>query len=157
MRIATTESKLKRPGGESVLSRMSELMFVEVLRRYISSLPDSQTGWLGGLRDRYVGAALNLLHGDPSHQWTVDELAMKVGLSRSALGERFTQLIGHSPMQYLTSWRIQTAARALANGADNIADVAARAGYGSEAAFSRAFKRVTGIAPAKYRSARRSA
>ena len=156
MRIATTESKLKRPGGESVLSRMSELMFVEVLRRYISSLPDSQTGWLGGLRDRYVGAALNLLHGDPSHQWTVDELAMKVGLSRSALGERFTQLIGHSPMQYLTSWRIQTAARALANGADNIADVAARAGYGSEAAFSRAFKRVTGIAPAKYRSARRS-
>lgn len=149
--IAVEESRSKRAGGESVLARMSELMFVEVIRAHIESLPEEQTGWLAGLRDRSVGRALNLLHGRPAHEWTLDELAKESGLSRSAFAERFTALIGHPPMQYLTRWRMQIAANCLANGAESVAQIASQVGYESEAAFSRAFKRSVGVSPAAWR------
>jgi AraC-like DNA-binding protein len=151
--IAVAETQTKRAGGESILARMSELMFVEVIRSHIETLPEEQTGWLAGLRDRSVGRALNLLHGRPSHAWTLDELAKESGLSRSTLSERFTSLIGQSPMQYLARWRMQIAANRLVNSTDSVAQVASEAGYDSDAAFSRAFKRSVGMSPAAWRRA----
>ena len=151
VKAAVDESDNKRPGGEGVLARLSELMFIEVVRRYVESLPPGQTGWLAGLRDRHVGQALSLLHASPSRAWTLDDLAKDVGLSRSSLAERFSHLVGQPPMQYLAEWRMQIAAGLLANGSDNVARVAEAVGYESEAAFSRAFKKVVGVPPAAWR------
>ena len=136
-----------------MLAKLSELMFVEAIRRHTESLPPGQQGWLAGLRDRYVGRTLSLTHSKPAHAWTVDELASHVGLSRSALGERFAAVIGQPPMQYLTRWRLQLAADLLHNSRRAIAAIAADVGYDSEAAFSRAFKRELGAAPATWRRA----
>ena len=152
--IAMAESRAKRAGGESVLARMSELMFVEAVRRHLESLPAEQTGWLAGLRDRFVGRALNLLHGDPARAWTLAELAKETGVSRSALAERFTHLLGQPPMQYLAHWRMQIAATLLASDSSNIRRIAAEVGYDSEAAFSRAFKKLVGMPPAAWRKSR---
>lgn len=139
------------PGGECTLARLSELMFIEVVRRHLSSLPPGREGWLAGLRDAYVGRALSLLHGEPGHDWTLESLARAVGLSRSALADRFKQFTGQPPMQYLAQWRMQIAAGMLAEGNANIAAVAFDVGYGSEAAFSRAFKKLVGMAPSAWR------
>jgi AraC-like DNA-binding protein len=148
--IAAGESGRRRPGSENVLSRLSELMFVEAIRRYIESLPQSQTGWLAGLRDTTVGKALAALHTSPSEPWTIERLARVVGLSRSALAERFTTMVGHAPMHYLALWRMQLAARLLSDG-HAVAETAASVGYESEAAFSRAFKKLVGHAPGTWR------
>ena len=153
IRAAIEESENKRAGGESILSRLSELMFVEVVRRYLASLPKEQTGWLAGLRDRYVGRALNLLHGQPAFAWTLPRVAEEVGLSRSALTERFTHFVGVPPMHYLAQWRMQVAAGLLTNGIDTVARVAAAVGYDSEAAFNRTFKKMVGSPPAAWRKA----
>jgi AraC-like DNA-binding protein len=154
-RLALVEATDKRAGGEGVLACLSELMFIEVIRRYLESLPPEQTGWLAGLRDRFVGRALSLLHARPGHAWTLDELSREVGLSRSALAERFTHFVGRPPMQYLARWRIQIATGLLSNG-ERIAGVAERVGYESQAAFSRAFKKAVGISPAAWRGQARS-
>jgi AraC-like DNA-binding protein len=151
LRHAVTESQSRRPGGEALLERMSEMMFVDAVRRYVDTLPEESTGWLAGLRDRYVGRALALLHATPAEAWTIDELGRQVGLSRSALHERFVQLIGQPPMQYLTQWRMQVAAGLLRSGNANVASIALEVGYDSEAAFARAFKRATGLPPATWR------
>ena len=143
MNIAAAESGGARPGAENVLSRLSELMFVETIRRYIETLAPAQTGWLAGLRDPVVGQALAVLHGGPSESWTVERLARNVGVSRSVLAERFTAMVGQPPMQYLALWRMQLASRLLIDGG-HVAAVAAAAGYASEAAFSRAFKKLVG-------------
>jgi AraC-like DNA-binding protein len=148
---AVRESSSRRPGGASVLARLSELMFVEVVRRHLESMPAGGTGWLAGLRDEFVGRALALLHRRPDHAWTLDELARKVALSRSALAERFTHLVGQPPMQYLARWRMQIAAGLLAGGGASVAQVAVEVGYASEAAFSRAFKKLVGVPPASWR------
>jgi AraC-like DNA-binding protein len=113
---ARTETEGRRTGGEGVLARLGELLFVEAIRCHIEALGPEQTGWLAGLGDRHVGQALNLLHGEPAADWTLDELAKAVGLSRSTLAQRFTHLIGQPPMQYLTRWRMQLAAGLLASG-----------------------------------------
>ena len=147
---AARESGSGRPGGENVLARLSELMFVETIRRYLETLPPAQTGWLAGLRDPIVGQALGALHGGPSEPWTVERLARSAGVSRSVLAERFTEMVGQPPMQYLALWRMQLASRLLTEGA-RVAAAAASAGYESEAAFSRAFKKVMGQAPATWR------
>jgi AraC-like DNA-binding protein len=147
------ECENRRPGGESILARMSELMFVEVVRQYVESLPQAERGWLAGLRDRAVGRALNLMHGRPSHCWTLEGMAEEIGLSRSSLAERFSEFVGCPPMQYLTNWRMQLATGLLSGGNTNIAEIAERVGYESEAAFSRAFKRSLGLAPATWRKA----
>jgi AraC-like DNA-binding protein len=152
--VAVEEANLKRPGGEAVLERLSEMMFVDVVRRYLEALPAEQTGWLAGLRDRFVGRALGLLHERPSHRWTIDELGDAVGLSRSALHERFAQLVGQPPMQYLAQWRMQIASRLLLESTLNVASIALETGYESEAAFSRAFKRLVGVPPATWRRRR---
>jgi AraC-like DNA-binding protein len=148
---AIDESKNKRAGGESILSRLSELMFLEVVRNYLASLPEEETGWLAGLRDPYIGKALNLMHGQPTFPWSLESLAEEVGLSRSGFSERFSHFVGVPPMHYLTNWRIQLAACLLCNGVETVAQVAARVGYDSEAAFNRTFKKVIGAPPAAWR------
>ena len=154
VQFAVAEAKERRPGGECVLGHLSELMFVDVVRRYLETLPPDRTGWLAGLRDPFVGRALTALHRSADRDWTLEALARDVGLSRSALAERFTELVGQPPMQYLTNWRMQLAARHLLGGTDSIAAIAERVGYESEAAFSRAFKKVVGAPPSEWRKAR---
>ena len=151
IRVAVMESADKRAGGESVLAKLSELMFIEVLRRYLEALPPEQAGWLAGLRDPFVGKALSLLHGRPAHSWTIEELAKEVGLSRSVLAERFADLVGIPPMHYLANWRMQIASELLSGSNANIATIAAKIGYESEAAFSRAFKKMMGVPPSARR------
>jgi AraC-like DNA-binding protein len=150
--FAIVESQERRAGGECVRLRLSELMFVEVVRRYLAGLPVEQTGWLAGLRDRVVGRALGFLHERPGDDWTLEKLAKDAGLSRSALAERFTHFVGDPPMQYLARWRMQVAARLLADGQAKVSAVALQVGYESEAAFSRAFKKLAGVPPAAWRS-----
>lgn len=157
LRTAVAESSVKRPGGEAVLERMSEMLFVEVLRRYVDSLPAEDTGWLAGLRDPVVGRALSLMHARPAHPWTLERLGTEAGLSRSSLHERFVHFIGQPPMQYLTSWRMQLAAGRLRDTDAKVMDVALDVGYESEAAFCRAFKRIVGVAPGTWRRERRKA
>jgi AraC-like DNA-binding protein len=148
---AAEEVAAGRPGSETVLAKLSELLFVEAVRRYAETLPDGRTGWLAGLRDIHVARALALLHRDIVRPWTVDELGREVGLSRSALADRFTRLIGVPPMHYIASWRIQVATQKLRNTSASLAQVADMVGYESEAAFSRAFKKAVGVAPATWR------
>jgi AraC-like DNA-binding protein len=150
LNIATSESSRTRAGGENVLARLSELVFREAIRRYLEALPADQTGWLAGLRDPMVGRALAALHSDASKQWTVESVARLAGLSRSVFAERFTTMVGYPPMQYLALWRMQLAARLLADGR-GVAAVAEAVGYESEAAFSRAFKKLVGEAPGTWR------
>jgi AraC-like DNA-binding protein len=152
--VAEAEARSPRAGGEAVLARLSELMFVEIIRRHLESLPPGRTGWLGGLRDPYVGKALAALHARPGHPWTIDALGHEAGLSRSALAERFTALVGEPPIQYLGRWRMQVAAGLLATTHDGIAAIGARVGYASEAAFNRAFKKLVGVPPASWRRRR---
>jgi AraC-like DNA-binding protein len=148
---AAEEVSAGRPGSETVLAKLSELLFVEAVRRYTEALPDGQTGWFAGLREPYIARALALLHGDITRRWTVDELGREVGLSRSALADRFIRLIGVPPMHYLANWRMQVATQKLRNTSASLAQVAEIVGYDAEAAFSRAFKRAFGAAPATWR------
>jgi AraC-like DNA-binding protein len=150
-RLAMSEAAARRAGGESVLARVSELMFIEVVRRHLESLPPERTGWLAGLRDSFVGKALSVMHGDPARGWTIEELAREAGLSRSVLAERFVAFVGMPPMSYLGKWRMQIAAGLLSGGNANMATIAAEVGYGSEAAFSRAFKKMAGVPPSAWR------
>lgn len=149
--LAASESAGRRPGSEVLLERMSEMMFVDAVRRHADNLPMESTGWLAGLRDRFVGRTLALLHEQPAEPWTLDELSRQVGLSRSALHERFVQFVGQPPMQYLTHWRMQLASRQLRDSQLSVAAIALEVGYDSEAAFARAFKRLTGQPPAAWR------
>jgi AraC-like DNA-binding protein len=157
VQFALAESKSPRIGGECVLGRLSELMFVDVVRRYLETLPTDRSGWLAGLREPFVGRALTALHRTPAQAWTLESLAREVGLSRSALAERFTQLVGQPPMQYLANWRMQLAANHLVSGMDGVAAIAERVGYESEAAFSRAFKKMVGVPPSEWRKHRMGA
>ena len=147
---AASESRGGRAGGENVRARLSELMFVETIRLHLETLPPEQTGWLAGLRDPVVGHALAALHGQPREGWTVERLAHVVGASRSVLAERFTAMVGQPPMQYLALWRMQLASRLLVDGGQ-VAEVASEVGYESEAAFSRAFKKLVGEPPAAWK------
>lgn len=151
---AASESRSPGAGSQAVLARMSEMMFVDAVRRYVDSLPEHSSGWLAGMRDRHVGRALELLHEKPAEPWTIESLGRSVGLSRSALHERFVQFIGQPPMQYLANWRMQVASNLLRSSSANVAAIALEVGYDSEAAFSRAFKRATGVPPAAWRRAR---
>jgi len=138
-------------GSDAMLAKLSEALFVDTLRRYVTGLPDQATGWLAGARDPVVGRSLALLHSRPSHSWTLAELAVDVGVSRSALVERFTRYLSAPPMAYLTGWRLRLAAQALTSTPKGVADIAADVGYESEAAFNRAFRRAFGTPPARYR------
>lgn len=148
---AATESNERRAGSAAVLERVSEMVFVDAARRYLESLPDDASGSLAALRDRHVGRAIHLMHERPADPWTMEELGRQVGLSRSALHERFVELTGHPPMQYLTHWRMQCGARLLREGRETAATIALEVGYDSEASFARAFKRLMGQPPAAWR------
>ena len=149
--FAVSESAQNRGGERCLLMRLSEVMFVEVLRRYLRSEAATESGWINGLRDPVVANALALLHRDPGHSWTLPELAHGAGASRSILAQRFRQTVGVPPMQYLAEWRMQLAAARLADHAVKVYSVANEVGYASEAAFSRAFKRIVGMSPKAWR------
>jgi AraC-like DNA-binding protein len=155
IRLAVDETATRRSGGETVLSKVAELMFVDVVRRHIDTLPPDASGWLSALRDAHVGAALALLHGRPAEAWTVEILAREVGLSRSVFADRFAHFVQDSPMHYLTRWRMQLASRLLDRQGVGVAQVAAEVGYESEAAFNRAFKKCVGEPPGAWRRSRR--
>ncbi|UYN92993.1 MAG: AraC family transcriptional regulator [Enhydrobacter sp.] len=140
------------PGAQNMLGRMMELLFVEMLRRYAAGLPEGSKGWLAALNDPVVGRALRRVHTEPARKWTADSLAREAGSSRTVLAERFNALLGQPPIEYVTVWRIQLAAERLRNGRDSVAAIADDVGYESEAAFARAFKRVTGLTPGQWRS-----
>ncbi len=149
--LVIAETREPRAGGDCVIQRLGELMFVEVVRQVLAALPADGTGWLAGLRDPVAGRALALLHARPAHPWTLDGLARAAGVSRSVRAERFTALVGEPPMHYLTHWRLQLATRRLAEGAAKVSTVAHEVGYDSEAAFSRAFKKLLGSPPSVWR------
>jgi len=151
------EAASGRIGSEAMLAKLSEALFVDTLRRYVTGLPEQQTGWLMGARDPIVGKSLGLLHSRIAHPWTIADLADEVGISRSALVERFTRYLSEPPMTYLTRWRLQLAARSLESTSRGVAEIAADVGYESEAAFNRAFKREFGQPPGRYRSDHKSA
>ena len=151
LRFATEEAASTHAGSATVLAKLSELVFVEAVRRYVDTMPDDRKGWLAGLRDRFVARALALMHARPAHPWTVEDLAHRVGMSRSALAQRFTDLLGVPPMQYLAQWRLQLAAQQLRLTDRSLVSVAEDVGYESEAAFNRAFKREFGMPPATWR------
>jgi AraC-like DNA-binding protein len=151
VQFASNEVRDRRVGGEGVLGRLAELMFVEVVRQYLETLTPQQSGWLSGLKDPRIGRVLALMHANPARDWGLENLARDVGLSRSEFAERFANLVGVPPMQYLAKWRMQVASGFL-NDNVNIATVAARVGYGSEASFSRAFKKIVGISPSHWRN-----
>ena len=160
LRAAVVESNQKRPGGEAVPELMSKAMFIDVLRRYVEALPAEQTGWLAGMRDPGVGRALARMHERPGDPWTLERLADETAMSRSVFHDRFVHLVGQPPMQYLMHWRMQVAAGLLRDTPAKLVEVALEVGYESEAAFSRAFKRLAGLSPGAWRkrgaTARRS-
>jgi AraC-like DNA-binding protein len=151
MRVALEESQQRRAGGETILAKVSELMFLNAVRQYIDSLPADSTGWLAALRDRYVSAALRAMHAKPAEPWTLDSLGREAGLSRTAFATRFSEVMGIPAIQYLSNWRLQVAAGLLDRQGMSIGQVAADVGFGSEAAFNRAFKRQVGMPPGAWR------
>ena len=157
IRYSVDHADASVPGGEAVIAKLSEVLFVETLRRYIALLPREQTGWLAGVRDPEVGKALALLHRQPAHQWTIAALANEVGISRSVLAERFRRYLSETPIGYLTRWRLQLGAQLLKSTSQSVAQIAAEVGYESEPSFNRAFKRAFALPPARFRSQSKSA
>ncbi|MCC2689060.1 MAG: Transcriptional regulator, AraC family [Rhizobiaceae bacterium] len=153
--IALSEAPRQGMGADCIRLRLSELLFVEVVRRYLDGLPPGQTGWLAGLRDPAVGRTLAMIHGNPARNWRLEQLARKAGASRSVLAARFTRLVGCPPIQYLARWRVQVAASLLSEGNARISAVGREVGYASEAAFSRSFKKIAAVSPAEWRAAGR--
>lgn len=153
----TEEARVGLAGAAGVLTRLAELMFIEVLRRYLEALPAGERGWLAGLRDELIARVLGMIHTDPAHAWTLAELAREAASSRSTLARRFTEVVGQPLMQYVARWRMQVAASRLLQSGATIAQVGAEVGYDSEAAFSRAFKKATGQSPGAWRELRRAA
>ncbi|WP_202820619.1 AraC family transcriptional regulator [Variovorax sp. JS1663] len=154
VRYALAEARSPRPGGAGVLAKLAELLFIEVLRLYMNEQGEGRTGWLAGMGDRIVGSALTALHGNPAQAWTLEELARTAGTSRSVLAERFQQLVGSAPMQYLTQWRMLLAANLLSRSNAPLARIAEDVGYQTDTAFSRAFRREYGCPPAAWRRSR---
>jgi AraC-like DNA-binding protein len=157
IRFSVNEADASRAGGEAVLAKLSEVLFVETLRTYIAHLAPGQTGWLAGARDPEVGRSLALMHRNPAHPWTIASLAREAGVSRSVLAERFRHFLNEPPMVYLTRWRLQLGAQMLVSTSYSVAQIASEVGYESEAAFNRAFKREFDSPPARFRSQSRSA
>jgi AraC-like DNA-binding protein len=155
LRTAVNETDDDGAGREIMLAKLAELIFVDVLRKYVSELEEHSRGWFSGLRDRHVGGALGLMHGRPEKNWTLDSLSREVGLSRSAFAERFNAYVGSPPIEYLVRWRMQLAAKLLDEGVD-VTEAAAQVGYTSPATFNRVFKRFAGTTPGAWRRAKRN-
>jgi len=153
LRLIAAEATALRPGGEAVIIRLSDILVIQAIRAWIARDPAGQTGWLGALHDPRIGRAMSLVHRDPAGPWSVATLARAAAMSRSAFAARFTQLVGEPVMRYVTRWRMHVALDWLQQDDASVAALAARLGYDSEAAFSRAFKRTVGMSPG---AARRS-
>ena len=151
VRLMAAEAISPRPGGETVVTRLADILVVQAIRAWIDTDPAAQTGWLGALQDRQIGRAIVLIHEDPARGWTVASLAHGLAMSRSAFAARFTQLVGEPAMHYLARWRMNLALDFLGEDGATVAAVAGRLGYQSEAAFSRAFKRIVGVSPGAVR------
>lgn len=158
VRYALAEARSPRPGGAGVLAKLAEVLFIEVLRLYMNEASrEGRTGWLAGVGDRIVGAALNAIHQRPAHAWTLEELARDAATSRSVLAERFARLVGTTPMQYLMQWRMLLATNLLARSDAPLASIAQDVGYQTDTAFSRAFRREFGVPPAAWRTRKQRA
>ena len=151
VRFMASEARALRPGGETVITRLADVLVIQAIRSWIEQDPAAQTGWLGALRDPQIGRSIALIHRDPAHPWSVARLAYEVAMSRSAFAARFTDLVGETPMHYVARWRMQVAATSLREESVTLGELALRLGYGSEAAFSRAFKRIIGVSPGAVR------
>lgn len=154
LRLMAAEASQLLPGGETVITRLADVLVVQAIRSWIARDPAARTGWLGALHDRQIGRALALIHRDPARAWTVASLAAAVAMSRSALAARFTELVGEPVMHYVARWRMHLALTRLEEGDSPLGDLASRLGYRSEAAFSRAFKRFIGVSPGAVRQSR---
>ena len=150
--LVAEEAKYLRPGGEAVITRLSDILVIQALRSWIEHDPAAKVGWLGALQDPAIGPALARIHRQPDNPWTVASLAAEVAMSRSAFSARFTAMVGETPMRYLAQWRMRTAQELLRSGDMTVADIAKRSGYLSEAAFARAFKRLLGVSPGSVRT-----
>ena len=157
IQAAVEESGAQRPGRDTMLARLSELLFVRALRRTLEHMPERAKGWFGALRDAQLGRALQALHARPDRDWTIEALAREAGMSRAVFAERFTEAVGETPMRYLARWRMQLAARLLEEPGRAIDGVAEAVGYRSEAAFNRAFKNIVGTPPGQWRRGKRAA
>lgn len=153
IQFLAAEAASNHAGRSALLTKLSEALFVETLRRWMTALPAEHTGWMAGARDEVVGRALALIHRQPSRRWSLDALARDAGTSRSRLAERFAHFLHEPPMTYLARWRLQLGARLLATTRQSVLEVAGRVGYESEAAFNRAFRRKYGLPPGRYRRA----
>lgn len=153
LRLMASEAEALRPGGETIVTRLADILVIQAIRSWITDDPAAKTGWLGALQDRQIGRALLLIHRDPENAWTVAGLASEVAMSRSAFAARFSELVGETPMQYVRRWKMLVAVTWLKDEGATVSQLAARLGYDSEAAFSRAFKRVTGVSPGSVRRA----
>jgi AraC-like DNA-binding protein len=153
LRLIAAEASALRPGGEAVITRLSDILVIQAIRAWIARDPAAQTGWLGALQDPRIGRAMSLVHRDPARPWSVALLARETAMSRSAFAARFTELVGEPVMRYVTRWRMHVALDWMQHDNVAVAELAARLGYDSEAAFSRAFKRTVGLTPG---AARRS-
>lgn len=153
LRLMAFEARALRPGGETVITRLADVLVIQAIRSWLDQDPAAQAGWLGAMRDPQVGRAINLIHRTPGEEWTVARLAHEVAMSRSAFAARFTTLAGEPPMQYVTRWRMRVAPMLLEDRTATLAEIAEQLGYRSEAAFSRAFKRETGMSPGAARAA----
>jgi AraC-like DNA-binding protein len=151
LRLMVSEARSPRPGGEEVITRLADILVIQAIRVWLEKEAASGTGWLSALQDPQVGRALAMIHRDPAREWRVETMAAEVAMSRSAFAERFSRLVGEAPMQYVTRWRMYLAMDALREERATVAEIALRLGYGSEAAFSRAFKRFAGVAPGAVR------
>jgi AraC-like DNA-binding protein len=151
LRLMAAEAKEQRPGGEALITRLADILVIQAIRSWIDQDPGARTGWLNALRDQQIGRAIALIHQEPAREWTVERLAHEVAMSRSAFAARFTALAGETPMHYVARWRMQVAMSTLKNGSVTVSEVANQLGYQSEAAFSRAFKRFTGMPPGRAR------
>jgi AraC-like DNA-binding protein len=147
LRLMASEARAPRPGGEEVITRLADILVIQAIRVWLEQESSSASGWLSALRDPQVGRALAMIHRDPVREWRVETLAAEVAMSRSAFAERFSRLVGEAPMQYVTRWRMYLALDALRDERATVGEIALRLGYGSEAAFSRAFKRFLGVSP----------
>jgi len=151
LRLLGSEARQAQPGSEAVVTRLADIIVIQAIRAWLDSDPAARTGWLGALRDPYIGQAIALVHANPGHPWTIASLASQLSMSRSAFAARFTELVGEPAMAYVTGWRMHVAFASLQGGSKTVGQLSDELGYRSEAAFARAFKRVIGVPPGAVR------
>ncbi len=154
LRFIALESRILKPGGDTIITHLADILVIQAIRKWINSAPEANEGWFAALRDKQVGKALTAIHREPERHWTVDSLAKEVAMSRSAFSAKFSQMVGNSVKRYLTKLRMQIARNNIEKHSTSLTVIAEQLGYASEAAFSRAFKRIFGVPPGSFRNAK---